>query len=131
QRLAEAGVPNAQVSVTRKDGADGHELKVQIEAQHDGKTHDHGEIPQLVLRQNGAPITGNGFTVRIENRRAAAGIALSVLVTQDGRSATATVPHSDTMSDAALADAVRSQLTAAGLHVQVSATHGRIDVRPD
>jgi hypothetical protein len=132
QRLAEAGVKDAQVSVTKKEDGDQHELKVKVEAHQtsDGGTSSPAEIPQLVLKQDGAPIGGKGFTVRIEKHHSLDGATLAIHVTQDGKNATAQVAHSDTMSDAALATEIGNQLKAAGLDVIVTVSNGAVEIKP-
>jgi hypothetical protein len=132
QRLVDAGIDNFQISVTNPDGNQ-HELKVKLEGEHvsDGTSQAHEDIPQLVLKKGGAPVTGaNGFMVRIEKRHSADGTVLEVNVQQGAKSATAEVPHSEHMSDDAIAAAVESQLESAGLDVVVHVSNGAVEIKP-
>jgi len=117
QRLTEAGVTNAEVSVT--DVGD-HQREVKVSAEHqavDGATHQ--EIPELVLTKDGQPVT-EGFGVRVMKKKDAAGvISLVVAVTANGKTTTAEVANADAMDDAALGAAIQSQLLAAGVDVVV------------
>lgn len=129
QRLAEAGVPDAQVSV--KDGGKGREISVNVQRQNFGgaPAGQHPE-PELVLTKNGAPITG-GSTVKIKKMKNESGATTLVIETSDhGKTATATVPSSETMSDAQLQSAIETQLRAAGLNVKVQVVGGQIKVLP-
>jgi hypothetical protein len=134
RRLAEAGIAGASVSVTHP-GGDPNELKVQVEAKRD---RDAGQapgqalekFPELVLTKNGSPVAGQHFAVGIEKRHTADGLMLTVRVHQGERTGVAQVPRSDSMSDAALAAAMESQLKAAGLDVVVTVNAGEIEVKP-
>jgi hypothetical protein len=129
QGLADAGITNPQVSVTKDDA--GHDLKVKVEAT---KTATAGadqpavEVPELVLKRGGAPLEGNGFTVREEKRRTPDGTTLTLRVQKDGKSATIEIPHVDTMSDAAINTQVQSQLAGAGIDANVTVTNGRVQI---
>ena len=134
QRLAEAGIVGATVSVTHP-GGDPNELKVQVTAkrQQDEATAPGQALesfPELKLTKNGAPAEGHGFAVGIEKRHSADGLALTVRVHQGDKLGVAEVPRSDSMSDAALAATLASQLEAAGLEVTVSVTGGEIEIKP-
>lgn len=130
QRLAEAGLPDAQVSV--KDGATGgREISVNVQRQNFGGAPPTDQPqPELVLTKNGAPITG-GSTVKIKKMKDQTGATSLVVETSDqGKTATATVPNSDKMSDAELQTAIETQLRHAGLNVRVEVVGGQIKVRP-
>ena len=130
QRLAESGMPDAQVSV--KDGsAGGREISVNVQRQNfGGAPAEEQPAPELVLTKNGAPITG-GSTVRIKKMKDQTGATSLVVETSDhGKTATATVPNSDKMSDAELQSALTTQFRQAGLNVQVEVVGGQIKVRP-
>jgi len=130
QRLAEAGLPDAQVSV--KDGATGgREISVNVQRQNFGDAPPTDQPqPELVLTKNGAPITG-GSTVKIKKMKDQTGATSLVVETSDnGKTATATVPNSESMSDAQLQDALTTQFRQAGLNVQVEVVGGQIKVRP-
>jgi hypothetical protein len=130
QRLAEAGVPDAQVSV--KDGATGgREISVNVQRQNfGGAPAGQQPEPELVLTKNGAPIT-SGSTVKIRKMKDQTGATSLVVETSDhGKTATATIPSSETMSDAQLQTAIETQLREAGLNVRVEVVGGQIKVRP-
>jgi citrate lyase gamma subunit len=130
QRLAESGMPDAQVSV--KDSPQGgREISVNMQRQNFGGTPAGQEPPpELVLTKNGAPITG-GSTVKIRKMKDQTGATSLVVETSDkGRTATATIPNSDKMSDAELGNAIEAQLRQAGLNVRVGVVGGQIKVRP-
>lgn len=129
-RFAQAGVPEAHVSVTdRPDG--GREVRLTVEREHlgDGGAAPPEPMPQLVLEKNGAPLDGaNGSSIRVQKKKLNGSTSLTVTVTAKGKSATVEVPNSDTMSDAALADAISTRLRQAGIEARVIVTNGRIQV---
>jgi hypothetical protein len=130
QRLAESGMPDAQVSV--KDSPQGgREISVNMQRQNFGGVPAAQEPPpELVLTKNGAPITG-GSTVKIKKMKDQTGATSLVVETSDkGKTATATIPNSEKMSDAELQSAIETQLRQAGLNVQVEVVGGQIKVRP-
>jgi hypothetical protein len=130
QRLAEAGLPDAQVSV--KDGGQGgREISVNVQRQNiGGAPAGQQPEPELVLTKNGAPITG-GSTVRIKKMKDESGATSMVVETSDhGKTATATIPNADKMSDAQLQSAIETQFRQAGLNVRVEVVGGQIKVRP-
>jgi type IV pilus biogenesis protein CpaD/CtpE len=130
QGLANAGVPNAQVSVTRNDADGRHELNLTVDAQKTvtgpGAAEAPEVMPQLLLRQGDQPLGGKGFSVREELRRNAEGTTMTLHVQSDGKNVDITVPHSDTIGDAAIAAQVETQLRAAGIDATVSVTNGRV-----
>jgi maltose-binding protein MalE len=127
-RLAEAGVPDAQVSVTDTPQG-GHEIRLQVERQGDAATMTPEPMPQVVLTKNGAPLTGGeGFSVKLKKLKKDGVTSLVVDVTSKGKSAKAEVANSGTMSDAALADAISSQLKQQGIHVKVAVVAGKISI---
>ena len=129
QRLAEAGLNDAQVSV--KDSPKGREISVNVQRQNLGGAPAQDQpVPELVLTKNGAPIEG-GSTVKIQKRKDQTGATTLVVETSDhGKTATATIPNSEKMSDAQLGSAVEAQLRQAGLNVRVEVVGGQIKVRP-
>jgi len=131
-RLAQAGVPDAQVSVTdRADG--GREVKMTVERQavNDGTAPPPEPIPQVVLTKNGAPLTGGeGLAVRVKKMKTDTSTTLIVEVDSKGKSAKVEVPNSDTMSDTAIADAISAQLRQAGIDATVTVTGGKISIEP-
>jgi len=131
-RLAQAGVPDAQVSVTdRADG--GREVKMTVERQavNDGTAPPPEPMPQIVLTKDGAPLAGGeGLSVKVKKMKTNTSTTTIVDVNSNGKSATVTVPNSDTMSDAAIADAITSQLRQAGIDATVTVTGGKISIEP-
>jgi len=123
QKLADAGVSNAEVAVT--DDAQHHDIKVRATRTGDVSGQP---MPQLVLTKGGAPLTG-GSQVRIMKKKDASGAITLVLTTsQDGKDTTVEIPNANTMSDAALAAELQSKLQAAGLDVVVHVNGGEISV---
>ena len=129
-RLAQAGVPDAQVSVTdRPEG--GRDVRLKMERQQDGTVPGTQPEPmaQVVLTKNGAPLTGGeAFAVKIQKRKIDGSTSLIVDVTSEGRNAKAEVANPESMSDPALADAIASQLRRAGVEVRVTATGGKVSI---
>jgi len=69
--------------------------------------------------------------VKIKKMKDQTGATSLVVETSDnGKTATATVPNSESMSDAQLQDALTTQFRQAGLNVQVEVVGGQIKVRP-
>src|SRR5437016_1940049 len=130
-KLSQAGVPNAQVSVTDHPGG-GRDIRLTVERQHVGDAGTAPEpMPQLVLEKNGAPLEGGeGFSVKVQKKKIDGATSLTVDVTANGKSAKVEVPNSDSMSDAALTDAVSSQLRQAGIDARVTVTNGKIEIEP-
>jgi hypothetical protein len=134
QRLAEAGVTDARVSVTDL-GGDHRKIGVELEAKrHLDPTSDPKQLeqafPELVLKRAGVPIDGKGFTVRVEKKRSPSGTSLVVRVGQDGKSAEALVANPESMTDAALTAEIEAQLKRAGLEVTVAVKDGGVEIRP-
>ena len=125
---------SAKVSVEKIEGDDS-KLAFKIKAEHMVKPGDHHsadaakEIPQLLLTRNGAPV-GEEFRVQIQKARSMDGITLVIDVVQKGRTAQAKVPNSDSMTDAALAAAIQTQLERGGLSVTVAVKDEGIDIKP-
>ena len=128
-RLAQAGVPDAQVSVTdRPEG--GREVRLNMERQLEGTSPSQPEpMPQVVLTKDGAPLTGGeGFAVKIQKVKTNGAMSLIVDVTSNGKNAKAEVANPESMSDPALAAAITSQLQRAGIDARVTVTGGKISV---
>lgn len=128
--LEQAGVHDAQVSVTDRPGG-GREVKMAVERTRDGNAlpETPEPVPQIVLTKDGAPLAGGeGISVKVQKRKAGGITSLIVDVTSHGKSAKAEVANSDAMSDAALADAITSQLKQAGVDVRVTVVGGKISV---
>ncbi len=128
QRLGEAGVPDAQVSVTDHPGG-GRDVTLKVERQHQGPAGSAPAepMPQLVLTKDGAPIA-DGFGVKIRKKNLNGVVSLLVDVTQDGKAATAEIPNAGSMSDAELASAISSRLTQAGINARVQVVNGEVKV---
>jgi len=130
QRLAAAGVNDAQVSVTDAPNG-GHEVTVKVQKVADGSTPTTTVAePEIVLTKGGVPLAG-GLQVRVKKeRRTGSGTELVIDVTSDGKTATVNIPNSDSMSDAQLAAAIQSQLQAKGINATVTVTNGEIKINP-
>lgn len=131
-RLAESGIPNASVSVTEVSTPDGQKKKIKVGIEHDqlGTELEHAAPPELVLTKDGQPVEGKGFTVKVMKKSHAGASALTIEVMHEGRSATAEVSNYESMSDAAVASAIESQLLAAGFRVRVQVTGGQVEIDP-
>jgi hypothetical protein len=130
-RLAQAGVPDAQVSVTDAPQG-GREIKMTVERQQDAASATPPEpMPQVVLTKNGAPLGGGeGLAVKVQKKKMEGVTSLTVDVTSNGRAGKAEVSNADTMSDAALANAISTQLQQQGLNVKVTVVAGKISIEP-
>jgi hypothetical protein len=128
EKLAQAGLPNAQVSVTR-EGEDF--MKVEVNAHHEGGAAPDHEPIQLQLTSGGEDLGGiaHHATVRLKKVADEAGTHLVVEVEDGGRSGTATVDDPESLTDAELSAEIHRQLAALGLgHLSVSSQDGRIQV---
>ena len=125
QRLADNGITNTQVSVTDT----GKERKVTIEAQRFGEpgASEPGKV-SLELMKNGQSTIGDGVSVEVKKIRSPDGVTMNLEVTSKGQTTSVTVPHADTMSDAALAAEITSQLRAAGQNLDVRVSNGQIEI---
>jgi len=85
-------------------------------------------MPEIQLTKNGAPIGGDGFSVKVQKKRNESGMTLSVEVRDAGKTARAEVPEADSMSDADVAAAIDTQLRQAGVTARVTVTGGEIKV---
>jgi len=128
QRLAEAGVTDASVSVT--DGPNGTQ-KVGIEVKREqDSTQPTVPMPELQLTKDGAPLDSKGTALDVRKLKGPDGTTLSLTVHNKGQVATANIAHTETMSDAQLAAAVKAELAKAGLDLQVTVTDGRVEIQP-
>jgi len=132
-RLAEAGVSDAQVSVTDRPGG-GRDIQLKVERQNVGDPSTappETGLPQLILTKGGAPVEGEGFAVKIQRKRASGGpTTLVVEVTSNGKTAKAEIPNSESMSDADMTSAITTQLRQAGIDILVAVENGKIRVEP-
>jgi citrate lyase gamma subunit len=127
QRLADAGIRDAQVSVT-DEGANQRKVTLQVKRASD----DHSPAPSdisLQLTKNGQPLGANGPSVRIEKLRSAAGETLHLAITNAGKSTTFDIPNADKLSDAQLQATIESKLREAGLDLQATVTNGNVEVK--
>ena len=107
-------------------------MTVEREAVNDGTQPLPEPMPQVVLTKNGAPLTGGeGIAVKVKKMKTSTSTTTVVEVNANGKSATVTVPGSDTLSDAALADAITTQLRQAGIDARVTVTNGNISIEPN
>lgn len=134
QKLAEAGVPDAQVSVTdAPEGGRNVSLKVERLRTTDGSTTEPSEpMPQLVLTKDGAPLGGADATkVQLAKRKTPDGaVTLVADVTANGRSAKIEVPNIQSMSDSELQNTLQTKFREAGLNVNVTVTNGDLKIEP-
>ena len=133
QRLAEAGVPNADVSVT--DGTKGRNVSLKVErlrTSDDPSTEPREPMPQLVLTKDGAPLGGeNACKVQLQKRKTQDGaVTLVADVTAHGKSAKIEVPNVQSMSDSDLANTLQARFREAGLNLNVSVTNGDLKIEP-
>jgi len=131
-RLAQAGVPDAQVSVKDRPGG-GREVRLTMERQREGDVPPAQlePMPQLVLTKGGAPLAGvEGMTVKVRKIKDNGTTSLVVEVTSDGKAAKAEVANYDSMSDSAVADAITSQLKRSGIDARVKVAGGKVSIEP-
>ena len=127
QRLTEAGITHATVSVT--DLGD-HKRKIMVEAHHE---RDAGQAPepgnlQVELTKDGQPLSGPGVRVEVRKLKSPSGVTLHISVTNAEKITSVDIPNSDAMSDAALAAAIETQLRQAGLNLNVTVTNGHVAI---
>lgn len=130
--LAQAGVHDAQVSVTDRPGG-GREVKMTVERTQKGGAPpaEPEPVPQIVLTKNGAPITpGEGLSVKIQKKIIDGATTLALEVVSKGRTARFEVPNSDRLSDTALSQVVSEHLKQAGIDARVTVAGGRISIDP-
>jgi type IV pilus biogenesis protein CpaD/CtpE len=131
-RLAQAGVPDAQVSVTDRPGG-GRDVRMKVERVRDGGAPSVAPepLPQVVLTKNGAPITGGeGFSVKIQKKNVGGTTSLVLDVTSNGRTAKVEVPNSGSMTDAALAETIMAKLRQSGIDARVTVVGGKVSIEP-
>ena len=131
QGLADAGVTDAQVSVSTDGNGTDDRLRLKVEAKQVRGPNDAPNpepMPQFTFNKDGAPLGGHGFTVREELRRTQDGATLTLHVQDGDKTATIEVQHADTASDAAITSQVESQLRAARIEATVTTTDGRVNL---
>ncbi|HEY3214981.1 MAG TPA: hypothetical protein VGK93_00675 [Candidatus Eisenbacteria bacterium] len=128
RQLAEAGIPNAQVTVTDEGE---NRRKVMVEAHRSPDGADTGSEPgglKLELTKDGQPISNAGCSVAVKKLKGPTGTAMVIEVNDRGRETQLEIPNVDGMSDAQISAAIESQLRAAGFDLKVTVSDGRIDV---
>jgi hypothetical protein len=128
QKLAEAGIPDAQVSVS-EPGA--NQQKVTMEMHHEGT--NPAEAPgnvKLELTKNGQDLAAKGSTVGMRMTKTSdGGKTLLLDIGKDGQTTTVEIPHVEALSDAQLAAEITSRLQAAGISdLRVTFENGRLSV---
>ena len=131
RRLAEAGVPDAQVSIT-DEGEGRKKFKLEMKQVRTGTSPGGAEkaMPEIELTKGGAPVAGEGFTVQIMKRKThAGGLGLVINVTDGPRSAKVEVPNAESMGDAAVAAEIKAQLQRAGIEAEVTVAGDEIQIQ--
>jgi hypothetical protein len=133
QRLAQAGVPDAQVSVTdAPQGGRNVSLKVERLRSSNDPAEPREPMPQLVLTKDGAPLGGaNATKVQLQKRKTPDGaVTLIADVTANGKAAKIEVPNIQSMSDSELQSTLQTKFREAGLNVNVTVTNGELKIEP-
>jgi hypothetical protein len=134
QRLAEAGVADAQVSVTDvPDGGRNVSLRVERLRTGDDPTAVREEpMPTLVLTKDGAPLAGgDAVQVKVQKRKTQDGaVTLVADIAAHGKTATVEIPNTQNMSDMELQNALSTKLREQGLNLSVTVTNGAIRIEP-
>jgi type IV pilus biogenesis protein CpaD/CtpE len=134
QRLAEAGLPNAQVSVTDRTDGDkvAQEIKIKANKEVVGAAGgpDEGGMPRLVLTKGGQPVGEHGDAIQVMKHKTPTGVTLMVTVTRDGKTVSTEVPNADTMIDSEVASAIEAQLRNAGIVARVTVSGEKIEIEP-
>lgn len=138
QRLVEAGIPDAVVSVSDEmvNGKPAQKVRVEMKRDHSvsspeeaARLHEAG--PEIVFTKDGQPVAGQGTTVRVAKKNMHGSITTSIEVQSNGRTFNTEIPNSEGLSDAALGSAIEDQLRQAGLNARVTVTNGQIDIQPE
>jgi hypothetical protein len=133
QRLAEAGVADAQVSVTDvPNGGRNVSLRVERLRTSDDPATREEPMPRLVLTKDGAPLAGgDAVQVKIQKRKTQDGaVTLVADIAAHGRTATVEIPNTQNMSDLELQSALSTRLREQGLNLSVTVTNGAIRIEP-
>ena len=133
QRLAEAGVPDAQVSVSDvSNGGRNVDLRIERIRTNDDPAAPAERMPQLVLTKDGAPLSGgNAVQVKVQKRKTQDGaITLVADIAAHGKNATVEIPNVQNMSDMELQNALSTKFRENGLNLNVTVTNGKISVEP-
>lgn len=130
QRLTEAGIPDATVSVTDEPGGK-RKVEVRMERRHDAATTgDEGPGGLgLTLTKNGTPLTGGeSYQVKVMHKKTDAGTVLAIEVQNGDRTAKAEIPNFQSLGDAGVAAEIERQLAAAGIQARVTVQGDRIQI---
>lgn len=129
QRFADAGIPDAKVSVT-DEGANQRKVTLEVERQKDGTSAEAEPAPiRLELTKDGQTLGGAGTSVEVRKIKTPTGTTLQLDVNKAGKTTAIEVPNVDTMSDAAIKAAIETQLRQAGFdNVEVTVTSGKVQV---
>ena len=133
QALAQAGVPDAQVSVTDvPTGGRNVSLRVERTRTSDDPAVREEPMPRVVLTKDGAPLSGgNAVQVKVQKRKTQDGaVTLIADITAHGKSSTVEIPNVQNMSDMELQNALATKFREQGLELNVTVTNGRINVEP-
>jgi hypothetical protein len=122
QKLAEAGVPNAEVSVS--DGTNGRNVTLKVRAAslerrrlHGARRADAAARAHEGRRSSGRRERGQGSAPEAEDQDGA--VTLIADVVAHGKSAKIEVPNVQSMSDSELANTFQTKFREAGLNVNV------------
>jgi hypothetical protein len=134
QRLAEAGVADAQVSVTDvPNGGRNVSLRVErLRTSDDPMAAREESMPTLVLTKDGAPLAdGNAVQVKLQKRKTQDGAVTIVAdIAAHGKTATVEIPNTQNMSDMELQNALSTKFREQGLSLNVTVTNGAIRIEP-
>jgi type IV pilus biogenesis protein CpaD/CtpE len=125
QRLAEAGITDAQVSVTDEDG-NARKVKLEVKRTAEDKTPESNI--SLQLTRDGKALAGPGLTIEIRKTRTSSGVTVHLDVNQSGKKTSIEIANADAMTDAALKAEIESRLRQAGIDAQVTVTNGQIGI---
>ena len=129
QRLAEAGIPDATVSVTDEPGGK-RKVEVRMDQHHEAAAGG-GDVAglDLTLTKNGAPLTGgDSYQVKVMHKKTDAGMVLAIEVQNGDRTAKAEIPNFQSLGDAGVAAEIERQLAAAGIQARVTVRGDRIEI---
>lgn len=129
QQLAQAGITDANVTVTQSDG--GKKIGIQITKDHSDGSSASSPVPEFHITKGGVPLGDQGARVEMHRSTSAnGGKSMTMSIQQNGKTTEVEIPNAGTMSDADLAATVADKLRAAGIDLDVTVTNGRIMVKP-
>lgn len=130
QKLREAGLPNATVSVTEPVPGK-HEVRVENRRLPGAPVDPNAGGLKLELAKDGqAPAaTEQGVQIQASKVKTASGVTLRFDLKVNGQPRVVEIPGSDAMSDAALAEAIRTELAKLGVtDLVVGVQDGRLQI---